>query len=190
MAFSTRDLLRQELSAYQSSFEEEQKFKQPMIELLTFPDCFERSLLHAHFTASVWVVDATFSFALLTHHAKLDRWLQLGGHADGMENLRAVSQKELEEESGLTGAKLYADAIFDIDIHKIPERKGAPEHDHYDVRFLYVGDMAEAIRKNHESNEVAWKPFDSIPLLCNRNDSILRMIAKSETIRAKIGFLA
>ncbi|OEK03459.1 hypothetical protein BFP97_18895 [Roseivirga sp. 4D4] len=186
MASEARRLLRQELDAYNSPFEVEDGFRERMIDLLTYPNCFERSLLHAHFTASAWVVDEAFEQGLLLHHAKLDKWLQLGGHADGVEDLRLVAQKELEEESGLKLAKFYSKKIFDIDIHTIPERKGVPEHDHYDVRFLFVGDTSEPIQRNHESMDVAWKGFEAIPALCSGNDSILRMINKCETIRTKM----
>lgn len=186
MASDHRLQLKQDLKDYNSDFAPELTFRDAMIELLAYPNCFERSLLHAHFTASAWVVDKDFGYGLLTHHAKLDRWLQLGGHADGIEDLRIVAQKELEEESGLTNTRFYSPDVFDIDIHTIPERKGVPEHDHYDVRFLFVGDMDEQVQKNHESKEVAWKSFEAIPTLCNGNDSILRMIKKCETIRTKM----
>lgn len=157
-----------------------------MISLLEFPTCFERSLLHAHFTASAWVVDEHFEQALLTHHAKLDRWLQLGGHADGEEDLALVAQKELNEESGLKQVKFYSSAIFDIDIHTIPERKSVPQHEHYDVRFLFVANREEKIVFNHESKEVTWVPMASIPSICNSNDSIMRMIQKTEEVKTKL----
>lgn len=41
-------------------------------------DPFRRERLAGHFTASAWLVDATGTRVLLTHHRKLDRWLQLG----------------------------------------------------------------------------------------------------------------
>ena len=121
-----RQQLKEELLAFESEFSAELAFRGRMIKLLSYTNCFERSLLHGHFTASAWVVDKDFKFALLTHHAKLERWLQLGGHADGIEDLRVVAQKELEEESGLSGSRFYSNEIFDIDIHTIPERKGVP----------------------------------------------------------------
>ena len=73
-----------------------------MLELLTYKNCFERSLLHGHFTASVWVINESKDKALFTHHAKLNCWLQLGGHADGNEDLRIVAMQECQEESGLS----------------------------------------------------------------------------------------
>jgi len=186
MVSKTRDRLREFLNNYQTIYKGEVEFKKRMISLLSFPNCFDRSLLHAHFTASVWVVNESFDEAILTHHAKLDRWLQLGGHADGDENLLRVAKKELNEESGLTRVQAYFDRIFDIDIHTIPERKGVPQHEHYDVRFLFVADKEEEINFNHESKNVAWVPLTSIAQLCNGNDSILRMIEKTEQIRREM----
>ena len=45
--------------------------------------CFERTTVEGHITGSAWVVDEQRTSTLLTHHRKLNRWLQLGGHADG-----------------------------------------------------------------------------------------------------------
>ena len=45
--------------------------------------CFERDLWAGHITGSAWVVDPQESRVLLTHHKKLDIWVQLGGH-DGV----------------------------------------------------------------------------------------------------------
>ena len=46
-------------------------------------NCFERSLLEGHITCGAWILDGSGTKTLLTHHRKLNRWLQLGGHADG-----------------------------------------------------------------------------------------------------------
>ena len=62
---------------------------------------FERSRLAGHFTAGVWLVSADGARILMTHHRKLERWLQLGGHADGDRDMAQVALKEAEEESGL-----------------------------------------------------------------------------------------
>src|SRR5262245_19208841 len=59
-------------------------------------DPFIRARLAGHFTASSWLVDRSGTRVLLTHHRKLDRWLQLGGHADGDRDLARVALKEAE----------------------------------------------------------------------------------------------
>jgi len=91
-------------------------------------DPFRRERLAGHFTASCWLVSADGQRLLLTHHRKLQRWLQLGGHADGERDLARVALKEAEEESGLSGLVLEDPAIFDLDKHWIPERKDVPGH--------------------------------------------------------------
>ena len=62
---------------------------------------FLRRRLDGHFTASAWLVSADGRRALLTHHRKLDRWLQPGGHADGDRDLARAALREAEEEIGL-----------------------------------------------------------------------------------------
>ncbi|WPZ12351.1 MULTISPECIES: NUDIX hydrolase [Roseivirga] len=179
-----KQVLRNMLTAYEPSSEIEKAFRERMLFLLNnYPNCFERSLLHAHFTASAWLVNRELTHCLLTHHAKLNRWLQLGGHADGDSELRRVCLKEVTEESGLKDICLADGEIFDLDIHFIPERKGIPGHDHYDVRFLVYGNMDETIQINHESNSMKWVKLEEAKTYFLENDSISRMISKTEKLR-------
>jgi ADP-ribose pyrophosphatase YjhB (NUDIX family) len=154
-------------------------FKERMLSLLAYDNCFERSLLHAHFTGSAWVVDPQRDLALLTHHAKLDKWLQLGGHADGESNLQKVASRELTEESGSTHFEMLSNQIFDIDIHTIPAKGEIPEHDHYDVRYFFIGDASLGLVRNHESKELRWVAFSELFELTNGNISIQRMLNKT-----------
>ena len=181
-----RAILRNQLQAYKPSYEAEKAFRERMLFLLDeYPNCFERSLLHAHFTASAWLVNRELTHCLLTHHTKLDRWLQIGGHADGETELRKVCLKEVTEESGLQNICLADGEIFDLDIHLIPERKGIPAHDHYDVRFLVYGNMEEEIRFNHESKSMKWLKLEEARTYYRKNDSIARMINKTLELRLK-----
>jgi 8-oxo-dGTP pyrophosphatase MutT (NUDIX family) len=102
----------------------------------TYSDCFERSLQLGHVTGSAWVVNDAGTHVLLTHHRKLDRWLQLGGHSDGDSDTVTVAMREIAEESGLVNVELIGEGIFDIDIHEIPERGKEPAHFHFDVRYM------------------------------------------------------
>jgi len=65
------------------------------------PDCLWRTCRPGHLTASAWIVDGTRRRVLLTHHRKLDRWLQLGGHVDGDPDLRGAALREAHEELGV-----------------------------------------------------------------------------------------
>ena len=141
------------------------------------PNCFERSSTAAHFTASCWLLNKAGDKALLLHHKKLDRWFQLGGHADGDSDLLHVAIKEAQEESGVDNIVAVQNGIFDIDIHTIPANSKDATHDHYDVRFLLqVADDTE-IQQNHESNELRWigKALEDLP---TQNESVLRMFRK------------
>jgi 8-oxo-dGTP pyrophosphatase MutT (NUDIX family) len=141
-------------------------------------DCLLRSCAPGHFTGSAWVVDAARERTLLTHHRKLDKWLQLGGHADGEVALEQVAQREAGEESGLTRVRLVAAEIFDLDRHLIPARGAEPEHWHYDVRFLLEADPAEPLVVTNESRDLAWVPLAGVAAL-NPEESLVRMVRKT-----------
>lgn len=119
-------------------------------------DPFIRGRLAGHFTASSWLVDRSGTRTLLTHHRKLQRWLQLGGHADGDRDLAAVALREAEEESGLTGLRVERE-LFDLDRHWIPERRDVPGHWHYDARYVVHADIDEQFVVSAESLDLAWR---------------------------------
>ncbi|HAK50535.1 MAG TPA: nucleoside triphosphate hydrolase [Gammaproteobacteria bacterium] len=93
---------------------------------------------------------------MLTHHRKLDRWLQPGGHADGQSDVLAVAMREAEEESGLWEIEPVSDSLFDIDIHLIPARGNEAEHFHYDCRFLLRSVGSDQYTVSEESDDLAW----------------------------------
>ncbi|MBX3736502.1 MAG: NUDIX hydrolase [Candidatus Didemnitutus sp.] len=142
------------------------------------PDCLRRSCLAGHLTASAWVVDAARSRVLLTHHRKLNLWVQLGGHADGEADLLTAALREVSEESGLTRVRAVSAEIFDVDRHRIPARKTEPEHWHFDVRFLIEADASEPVVVSDESHDVAWVSLAEAVRL-NPEESIARMVRKT-----------
>jgi len=171
-----RHALIHSLQAYQTIFNEEQTFVSSFLHLLKSPDCFQRTHLPGHLTGSAWILNADSNKVLLVHHAKLNRWMQPGGHADGDENILQVALKEAREETGIVNFRVN-ESIFDIDIHTIPARKDIPEHLHYDVRFLVHTDEAEKIIVSEESHDVKWVSFAEIEKFTTE-PSILRMKAK------------
>ncbi len=140
-------------------------------------DCLQRTQLSGHLTGSAWVVDAGRTRTLLTHHRKLDKWLQLGGHADGDPDLLAVALREAREESGLTRLRPVTREIFDLDRHWIPERKAEPAHWHYDLRFMIEADPAEPLTVTNESKDLAWVEISKVTGL-NPEESMARMVRK------------
>jgi len=146
-------------------------------------DCFRRELGIGHVTGSAWVLSPDRRRVLLTHHRKLDLWLQLGGHADGEWDVRLVALREAREESGLVRVRLLADAIFDVDVHSIPARAREPAHFHYDVRFVCEADDMEPLVVSDESHDLAWVELDRVAVL-SADRSVLRMVRKSLALRA------
>jgi 8-oxo-dGTP pyrophosphatase MutT (NUDIX family) len=145
------------------------------------PEAFERSLLVGHVTASAWIVDPACTQALLTHHRKLGKWLQLGGHVDGDPDLRRAALREAHEESGLRSLRFASDAIYDLDIHPIPARPGEPAHDHYDVRFAFFADPVEPLVVSAESKELAWVPLDALRAY-GADESVFRLARKTSRL--------
>lgn len=169
-----------DLDAYDAK-NEELGFKRDMLALLKdHPNqCFDRSLIPpGHFTASCMILGHNGAKALFTHHATLNMWVQLGGHADGDSDLLAASLREAEEESGLSGIIPLIPTIFDIDIHPIPAspRKNEGEHLHYDVRYLLYTPQTD-FTVSHESHDLAWLDADTI-LQMNERPSMRRMMHK------------
>lgn len=145
------------------------------------PNCFERSLIIGHVTGSAWVVDESRTHTLLTHHAKLDKWLQMGGHADGDSDVLRVAMREVEEESGLRRVRALSETIFDVDAHEIPARGAEPAHIHYDVRYLLEADRDEPLVLSEESKELRWVRLDQVDHL-NTDESVLRLVARTACI--------
>ncbi len=142
------------------------------------PDCAQRSLRVGHLTGSAWIVDPSRRHTLLTHHRKLNKWLQLGGHADGDLDLAAVAWREAVEESCLSQLNPVGADLFDVDRHLIPARRNEPEHWHYDLRFMIEADPAEPFVVSDESHELAWIEIARMADY-NPEESMMRMARKT-----------
>jgi 8-oxo-dGTP pyrophosphatase MutT (NUDIX family) len=176
--FNTITDIIQALQYYIPSDENEEKMVEETITFAqTHPDCLLRSQLTGHITASAWITDESRQNVLLIHHYKLDKWFQLGGHADGEADLRKVALMEAKEESGLQYFTFISDIIFDVDVHLIPARTQEPAHYHYDIRFLLQANRNEPLVKNAESKALAWVAIEQVSAL-NNSESIERMVRK------------
>lgn len=142
------------------------------------PDHLLRTCLEGHLTGSAWIVSPDRTRTLLTEHRKLHKWLQLGGHADGDPDLRAVALREAWEESGLTRLRPVGSELFDVDRHRIPARGNEPEHWHHDLRFLIEADPDEPLVVSSESKALSWVPLSAVTGL-NAEESMARMVRKT-----------
>ena len=145
--------------------------------------CFHRDCFPGHITSSAWIVSRESGSILLTHHRKLERWLQLGGHADGDTDVLSSALREAAEESGLRDFVSLPQGevgeILDLDIHEIPARGVEPAHLHHDIRFLLrVSEEQPIQRQETESKEIRWFPSDGIADWVDE-ESLLRMARKA-----------
>ena len=138
---------------------------------------FDRDASDGHFTGSAWLVSTDGQRVLLTHHRKLNRWLQLGGHADGDSDLAAVALREAYEESGLPSLRSES-AIFDLDCHWIPARGEEAGHWHYDVRYVVHAIGSEVFALSNESHALAWMPIAQLAADNDSDESLRRMANK------------
>lgn len=125
-------------------------------------DPFGRDPHTDHITASAFVYSPRRETMLLTHHRKLNRWLQLGGHCDGIADPFAAAHREAIEESGLTDISPLSQSIVDIDIHTIPARGNDPAHQHFDLRYAFVADPDTPLVITAESNDLRWIPLTEL----------------------------
>ncbi len=159
---------------YVTRYPEEKAIADRYLSLLAQPESFLRTHLPGHITGSSFIVSEDQSKTLLVHHAKLNRWLQPGGHADGEEDVANVARREANEETGVLGLTLVSPEIYDLDIHPIPARKDFPAHDHYDIRFLFVASEEEQLVVSEESHDVRWVALQQLESF-NPEPSILRL---------------
>lgn len=148
---------------------------------------FSRGQWPAHFTGSAVVVTPDGAKVCLLLHAKLQRWLQPGGHADGADggSMEATALREAREETGCEVA-LHAAAPrpLDVDVHVIPARQTEPEHRHLDVRYLVVAKNPEALAHDpNESHGAQWLPWDEA--IARADEAPLRrMLEKARAVVA------
>lgn len=152
-----RFLLNEYAGKYPLEKEQVDRFKS----LLSAKNCFNSDNEFGHITASSLVIDLSKAYGLLTHHRKINKWLQLGGHVDPQDNTIVESaQREAFEESSLDSLILVSESILDIDIHKI-YNKDLSFHFHFDIRFLFTADKNEKFVVSNESKDLKWIPLNS-----------------------------
>jgi len=144
---------------------------------------FSRKQWPAHFTGSAVVVTLDGARVCLLHHAKLNRWLQPGGHADSADggDMAQTALREAREETGLE-VELVSQTPLDVDVHVIPARKDEPEHRHLDVRYLVIAKNPEALAHDpNESHGAQWLTWEEA--LARADEAPLkRMLSKANSL--------
>jgi 8-oxo-dGTP pyrophosphatase MutT (NUDIX family) len=178
--------LREQFGRYHPADASEARFVARMSELTGAHDSWERShFAPGHFTASAFVLSPDRRALILIHHRKLGIWVQPGGHVDATDpDLESAARREVAEEVGLGALQILTDrgALFDVDIHEIPERGTEPAHQHFDVRFAFVAQTLDFTR-SEEVAEARWIPLDDVATV-TRDRSVLRAVGKLQALLA------
>jgi 8-oxo-dGTP pyrophosphatase MutT (NUDIX family) len=132
----------------------------------SFDNSVDRSCRVGHVTASGLLVDTTTGEVLLTLHARIGRWLQLGGHIEPEtdSSLLDAALRECREESGIDS--LTIDPVpLRLDRHEVPCSDGLGGRStlhHWDVQFLVLTNNRSHVISD-ESADLAWFPPESLP---------------------------
>lgn len=160
--------IKEDILAYTPANEQEKWDKEKLLNWLeTGSAVFTRENETAHFTVSGWVVNPRRDKVLMVYHNIYKSWSWMGGHADGDENLLAVTEKEIREESGLEHFTIFPE-ILSVEVLHVPghEKRGryVSSHLHLNVTYLIEADEQEAVRmKPDENSGVAWIPVAELP---------------------------
>lgn len=171
------------LEEHKPSDLKEQESKNKILSFLHENDNFTgRDNTTGHITGAAWIISKDRKKVLLTHHIKLNMWLQLGGHVEGEEHVIETALREAMEESALTSLRCISDKIFDVDVHLFPKKGEMEAHYHFDVRFLFEADENEQInRQKSESKGMKWIALEDVSSYA-KEDTILRMTNKTRSM--------
>lgn len=153
--------LRQQIEAFVPGNPQETADKALLLARLEEQDVFTRENKVGHFTASGWVVSPDREKVLMVYHNIYGSWSWMGGHADGEQDLRAVAEREIREESGIRELRALDEDIFSLEVLTVDghEKKGqyVSSHLHYNVTYLFEADTdQETALKPDENSGVRW----------------------------------
>lgn len=136
-----------------------------------------RECAAGHITASTAVLDASRSRVLLTLHAKIKAWLQLGGHCEpGDATLADAALREATEESGIAGLRPLPGPV-QLDRHAVRCHPRGTWH--LDVQYVAIAPRDARHRVSEESDDLAWFPVDALP---EPTDDVVRaLVARALT---------
>lgn len=183
-----RTSLEKHLRSHRPADQNEAVYLERMKALLAVPgDPFARDhFTPGHFTASAFVLSPDRGSVLLIFHRKLQLWLQPGGHFDPSDlGASEAARREVVEETGVSQMTLGLPegGLLDVDIHAIPAhpRRGEPEHEHFDVRFLFVAPSLDFVAGS-DAQAARWVALEDVED-SGTDDSVCRAIRKLSAAR-------
>ena len=155
-------------------------------------------VLRKHYVATGYVYDRQADMFLLVLHRKLGKWLPPGGHLlEGEEPHKGV-QRELFEETGVTGRIINMFGVPDVGTHSVPQLAapfcilsetipaGSSEEEHVHIDFVYVLEIvpSEVLKLCSEEVSLAtWvsadyidgvETFDNVKKVCRAISAVSR----------------
>ncbi|UIJ34715.1 NUDIX hydrolase [Allobranchiibius sp. GilTou73] len=116
-----------------------------------------------HFTASMFVYDASGEHVCLVLHKKARLWLQPGGHLEpGDGSVSEAAQREATEETGLAGLRVRP-GLAHLSHHDLSTRFGRCRS-HRDLRFVATAPPGATPAVSDESDDVRWWPVRDLPV--------------------------
>ncbi|WP_018222354.1 NUDIX hydrolase [Salinispora pacifica] len=128
-----------------------------LLDLLTSGDPWSRDL-PLHVTASALVVHPPTRRVLLRWHARMQSWLQIGGHGDpGEYDPIDVVLREGREETHLDDLVCWPDAaVRQVAVLPVPASLNEPAHEHADLRFVLATETPEQARPERPTATLRW----------------------------------
>lgn len=115
-----------------------------------------------HFTASMFVFDASCDRVCLVLHKKARLWLQPGGHLEVQDaSVAGAATREAQEETGL-GDLSTRPGLVHLSHHELSSRFGSCRS-HLDLRFAAVAAPGADPVCSAESDDVRWWPVHHLP---------------------------
>lgn len=115
-----------------------------------------------HFTASMFVFDASCERVCLVLHKKARLWLQPGGHLEAQDvSVAAAATREAHEETGLEDLSICPGLVH-LSHHELNARFGSCRS-HLDLRFAAVAAPGSNPVCSPESDDVRWWPVHQLP---------------------------
>ena len=156
--------LKEMIESYKPYNEQEARDKEQMLWYIEHfgKKALERKCLSGHFTTSVFIFNKEHTKVLMCYHLIDKSWSWLGGHADGIANLKSVALREVQEEASIKSHYLINNeniaALTSIPIGgHIKNGKYVSSHVHLDLAFVGEADEdEELIIKPDENNGLKW----------------------------------
>ncbi|WP_447035460.1 NUDIX domain-containing protein [Streptomyces sp. DSM 118878] len=195
----SHDHIRTTVAAYLARHPHEGEQLDGLLHALDRPtDIAGRSTFTGHVTCGAIVIDPLGRVLHVLHLAS-GKVLAPGGHAEPSdESLAAAALRELHEETGIPPQAVtpwpgYETVPFDIDTHDIDARpsKGEPDHQHFDLRFLFrlhTADETLVVLQEEEVGGIEWRPMDRVTSSSLR-EKLLMLPPESDYERANASAL-